>query len=132
MKSQRMVLVTLLGVLIIALLAACSGGAGGGSQAPADSGKTFNVSATEFQFTPNKFEATVGEKVTFKVTNKGTVAHTFVILSPDGSQELMKLTTQPGESKTLEFTPTQAVTYQIVCNVAGHKEAGMVGVLTAK
>ena len=39
---------------------------------------------------------------------------------------------QPGETKTLEFTPAQAVTYQIVCNIAGHKEAGMVGELDVK
>ena len=132
MKSQRFVWGALLGVLIIALLAACSGGTVGGAKAPADGGKTFNVSATEFQFTPNKFEATVGQKVTFKVTNKGTVEHTFVILGPDGSQELTKLTTQPGETKTLEFTPTKALTYPIVCNIAGHKEAGMVGQLVAQ
>ena len=94
--------------------------------------KSFNVTATEFEFTPNKFEAKVGQKLTFKVTNKGTVEHNFVILSPDGSQELAKITTQPGETKTLEFTPTEAVTYQIDCNIAGHKEAGMVGELVVK
>ena len=129
MKSQRIVWCTLLGVLIIALLAACSGG----TKAPDNSGgQTFNVAATEFQFKPNKFEAKVSQKVTFKVTNKGTVEHTFVILSPDGKQELTKLTTQPGETKTLEFTPTEAVTYPIDCNLAGHKEAGMVGELVAQ
>jgi uncharacterized cupredoxin-like copper-binding protein len=39
------------------------------------------------------------------------------------------MTTQPGETKTLEFTPTEAATYPIDCNIAGHKEAGMVGEL---
>ena len=133
MKSQRIVLLTLVGVLVIALLAACSGGTVGGTQAPASSGgKSFNVSATEFEFKPNKFEAQVGQKVTFKVTNKGTVEHNFVVLSPDGSQELTQMTTQPGETKSLEFTPTEAVTYQIDCNIAGHKEAGMVAELIVK
>jgi uncharacterized cupredoxin-like copper-binding protein len=133
MKSQRIVLLALLSVLIIALLAACSGGTVGGTKAPAaNGGRTFNVAATEFEFKPNKFEAKVGQKVTFKVTNNGTVEHNFVILSPDGSQELTKMSTQPGETKTLEFTPTEAVTYQIDCNIAGHKEAGMVGELVAK
>ena len=133
MKSQRIVVLALVSVIIIALLAACSGGTVGGTKAPAGSGgKTFNVSATEFEFKPNKFEASAGQKVTFKVTNKGTVEHNFVILSPDGSQELTKITTQPGETKSLEFTPTEAVTYQIDCNIAGHKEAGMVGELVVK
>ena len=135
MKSQRAVLFVLVSIVVIAMLAACSGGTVGGTKAPASGssgGKTFNVTATEFQFTPNKFDAKVGQKLTFKVTNKGTVEHNFVILSPDGSQELTKISTQPGETKTLEFTPTEAVTYQIDCNIAGHKEAGMVGELAVK
>jgi uncharacterized cupredoxin-like copper-binding protein len=132
MKSQRVVLFALVSVLVIALLAACSGGTVGGTKAPASSGsggKIYNVTATEFEFRPNKFEAKVGQKVTFRITNRGTVEHNFVILSPDESQELTKITTQPGETKTLEFTPTEAATYPIDCNIAGHKEAGMVGEL---
>jgi uncharacterized cupredoxin-like copper-binding protein len=135
MKSHRIVAFVLVSVLLIALLAACSGGTIGATK-PASGGssggKTINVSATEFAFTPNKFEGKVGEKLTFKVTNKGTVEHNFVILSPDGSEELTKMTTQPGETKSLEFTPTEAVTYQVDCNIAGHKEAGMVGELLVK
>jgi len=133
MKSQRIVVLTLVGVIVIALLAACSGGTVGGTKAPASSGgKSFNVSATEFEFQPNKFEAQAGQKLTFKVTNKGTVEHTFVILSTDGSQELAKLSSQPGETKSLEFTPSAAGTYPIDCNIAGHKEAGMTGELIVK
>jgi uncharacterized cupredoxin-like copper-binding protein len=136
MKSQRVVLFVVVSVLLVALLAACSGGTIGATKSPSggssSGGKTVNVSATEFAFTPNKFEGTVGEKITFKVTNKGTVEHNFVILSPDGSQELTKMSTQPGETKSLEFTPSEAVTYQIDCNIAGHKEAGMVGELVVK
>lgn len=134
MQSHRFVLFVLVSAVVIALLAACSGGTIGGTK-PASGGgggQTFNVSSTEFAFTPNKFEGKVGEKLTFKVTNKGTVEHNFVILSPDGSQELTKLSTQPGETKSLEFTPSEAVTYQIDCNIAGHKEAGMVGKLEVK
>jgi plastocyanin len=135
MKSQRTVLLTLVGVLVIALLAACGGGTGSGTQAPASSGgggKTINVAATEFQFTPNKFDATVGQKVTFSLTNKGTVEHTFVVLSLDGSQELLKLDTQPGETKSGDFTPKAAGTYKVQCDIAGHKEAGMTGELVVK
>lgn len=135
MKSQRIVLFVLVSVLLIALLAACSGGTIGGTK-PASSGggggQSFTVTATEFQFAPNTFSAKAGEKVTFKLTNKGTVEHTLVILSPDGSQELAKLSTQPGETKPLEFTPKDAGTYPIVCNIAGHKEAGMTGTLEVK
>jgi uncharacterized cupredoxin-like copper-binding protein len=132
MKSQRIVVLALVSVIVIALLAACSGGTVGGTKAPASGGRTINVSATEFEFKPNAFEGKVGQKLTFKVTNKGTVEHNFVILSPDESQELAQITTQPGETKSLEFTPTEAATYPIDCNIAGHKEAGMVGELVVK
>jgi uncharacterized cupredoxin-like copper-binding protein len=134
MKSQRFLLFFLVSVVVIALLAACSGGTIGGTK-PASGGgggQSFNVTATEFQFAPNTFSAKAGQKATFNVTNKGTVEHTFVILSPDGSQELAKLSTQPGETKPLEFTPKDAGTYPIVCNIAGHKEAGMTGKLEVK
>ncbi len=135
MKSQRIVLLVLGGVLVSAMLAACYGGTVGGTKASASDssgGKTYNITATEFQFAPNKYDATVGQKITFNVVNKGTVEHTFVIFSPDGSQELAKLSAQPGETKSLEFTPKDAGTYPIDCNIAGHKEAGMTGQLTVK
>ena len=135
MKSQRVALFILVSVLLVALLAACSGGTIGGTKPATDGssgGQTFNVTATEFQFAPNTFSAKRGEKVTFKLTNKGTVEHTLVILSPDGSQELAKLSTQPGGTISLEFTPKDAATYPIICNIAGHKEAGMQGTLVVK
>lgn len=135
MKSQRILLLVVVSVIISALLAACGGGTGGGAQAPdsgSSGGKTINVSATEFQFSPNKFEGKVGQKLIFKVTNKGTVEHTFVIKSADGSQDLAKLSAQPGETKSLEFTPSAAGTYPIDCNIAGHKEAGMTGELNVQ
>jgi uncharacterized cupredoxin-like copper-binding protein len=131
MKSQRFVLFVLVSVMVVALLAACSGGATGTTSTSSD-GQTINVSATEFQYTPNTFEGKVGQKITFNLTNKGTVEHTLVILSLDGSQELAKVTTQPGETKPLEFTPKDAGTYPIECDIAGHKEAGMTGQLVVK
>jgi uncharacterized cupredoxin-like copper-binding protein len=135
MKSKRVVLFVLVSVVLIALLAACSGGTIGGTK-PASSGggggQSYNVTATEFQFAPNSFTGKPGQKIMFNVTNKGTVEHTFVIMSADGSQELAKLSTQPGETKPLEFTPKDAATYPIACNIAGHKEAGMTGQLVVK
>ncbi len=130
MKSKSFMLFVLLGILFVALLAACS--SGGGAQSASGGSKSFNVSATEFAYSPNTFTAQAGDKLTFNLTNKGTVQHTLVIQSPDGSTELAKITTQPGETKALEFTPKDAGTYPIVCDIAGHKEAGMTGTLTVK
>jgi len=116
--------------LLAMLLAACSGGGGASPQAPA-SGATFNVVATEFAFNPNTFKASVGQPITFKITNKGTVDHTFVIMGLDG-KEAVKATIRTGGTETLQFTPTIAGVYPVVCDLPGHKEAGMQATLTVK
>lgn len=137
MKSQRIVFFTLVSIVVVALLAACTGGtgkppSGGSSGGSTSAGKSYNVSASEFAFTPSAFDGKVDQKLTFKVTNKGTVEHTFVIQSTDGSSELASVSIQPGETKNLEFTPKAAGDYPIICNIAGHKESGMQGQLTVK
>ena len=130
MKFFRIALLVLAGVLVVAILASCGGGGTGGAQPAAASGKTYAVTATEFKFDPNQYDGKVGEKITFKVTNQGTIEHTFVIRSPDGSEVLAKTSAQPGQTTTLEFTPSAAGQYVIDCDIAGHKAAGMVGALT--
>jgi len=126
MKFSRL---SLLVVVLAVALAACGGG--GGTAQPA-AGKTVNVDATEFAFNPTTFSGTAGQKITFKINNKGTVDHNFVILNADGSQELAKTEVKVGSSATLEFTPPAAGEYQVDCNLPGHKEAGMVGKLVVK
>lgn len=128
MKSSRLMLLVV--VVLAVALTACGGGGGGAPQPAA--GKTINVEATEFAFNPNTFSGTVGQKLTFKINNKGTVDHNFVILNADGSQELAKTEVKVGTSGTLDFTPTAAGEYQVDCNLPGHKEAGMVGKLVVK
>lgn len=134
MKSKRMALFVLAGVLVIALLAACSSSSLSGAKPAAGGGggKSFNVTATEFAFAPNSFNGKPGDKLTFRIINKGTVEHTFVVQSPDGATELAKVSVQPGETKALEYTPQEAGTYPIVCDIAGHKESGMEGSLVVK
>ena len=127
MKFSRLMLLT---VVLAVALAACGGG--GGGTTPPVSGKTVNVEASEFAFNPNAFSGTVGQKITFKITNKGTVDHNFVILNADGTQELAKTEVKVGASGTLDFTPTAAGEYKVDCNLPGHKEAGMEGKLIVK
>ena len=130
MKFRSISLMVVIGLVLVVALAACGGG--GASQPASGGGKTFTVEATEFAFNPNTFEAKAGDQLTFKVTNKGTVDHNFVILNADGSQELAKTEIKVGQTATLNYTPPAAGTYQIDCNLPGHKEAGMTGTLTVK
>ena len=71
-----------------------------------------------------------GGTVSFKVTNTGNSPHDFVILN--GAQEVVK-------SKVLNKNQTDTVTVDLVagsfitiCDIAGHKEAGMQGTLVTK
>lgn len=132
MQVRRFSLLTVLALTLVVVLAACGGGGSSSGGGGAASGRTINVEATEFAFNPNSFTGKVGEQITFKVTNKGTVDHNFVILTPDGSKELANMTIKVGASNSLNFTPPSAGDYQIDCNIAGHKEAGMVGKLSVK
>ena len=130
MNTRKVSVVVLIGLLALLVLAACGGGSGASTQAPT-SGKTFSVETTEFAYSPNMFNASVGQPVSFKITNKGTVDHTFVIMGLDG-KEAVKATIKTGGTETLQFTPAAAGNYPIVCDLPGHKEAGMQATLTVK
>jgi uncharacterized cupredoxin-like copper-binding protein len=100
-----------------------------------------NVDMTDFAFTPNQFRVPAGQEITLHIQHDGTVEHDFIIMQYDTSvgehfdQEdqpniYWQIKVQPGQSETLTFTaPDQPGTYQIVCGMAGHVEAGMVGQL---
>ena len=79
---------------------------------------------TEFHFTLSKKSAAKGA-VTFKIVNKGKLAHDFKIAGKTSKM------VQPGKSTTLKVTLKKGKQkYQ--CTVPGHAAAGMRGTLTVK
>jgi predicted lipoprotein with Yx(FWY)xxD motif/uncharacterized cupredoxin-like copper-binding protein len=75
----------------------------------------------------------VGEAYTFNVTNSGTLPHEFVIekagandepLEADGGEAEIE-PFDAGTSQSIDFTFTEAGTYQFSCHVPGHYAAGM-------
>lgn len=94
-------------------------------------------------FEPATIEVTVGETITFAVTNAGQVPHEFVLgdaATQDEHQGEMGGTAgsmmsdaenavglQPSEQKSLTWTFTQAGSVLYGCHVDGHYAAGMVG-----
>lgn len=83
-------------------------------------GATVNVAASEFKFVLSKKSAAPG-KVTFKITNKGTVGHDFAI---NGAKSKM---VAPKKSTTLTVNFKKAGSYAYKCTVPGHAAAGMKG-----
>lgn len=80
-------------------------------------------------------------EIQIKVVNNGTVEHNFYIMQygvdvgdmfdeEDIANAYWEVDAQPDESVELSFTaPDQPGTYQIVCGMPGHLQAGMVGTL---
>jgi uncharacterized cupredoxin-like copper-binding protein len=83
---------------------------------------TVTVAATEFKFTLSKARVPVG-RVTFRVTNKGKIAHDFKIAGKKTA--LLK----PGTSQSITVTFKKSGRYLYSCTVLGHAAAGMKGVL---
>ncbi len=100
-------------------LSACGGGGGSSSGA-----KEYKVTATEFKYNPGDQTFKAGSKVKVTMSNQGGVDHTWVLSDSDG-KELFKLEVKVGKTGSAEFTAPAAGTYNIICDVAGHKEAGM-------
>jgi plastocyanin len=124
--SRRTILLLAVVALAALALAACGGGAassGGGGTA-----LNVTVTATEFKYDPAVINATAGQTINLTLKNTGSVQHTFVLANAN-----VKLTIDPGKSATQTFNaPAAAGTYTFECDIAGHKEAGMVGQLIVK
>ncbi len=122
---RRVILFTVVALMAMAL-AACGGGtssSGGGSSAA-----NVTVTLTEFKFDPASVTAAPGQTVNLTLKNTGSAQHSWVI--PDLN---LKYTVDPGKTDTKTFTaPAKAGTYTIICDIPGHKEAGMQGQLIVK
>ena len=108
---------------------------------------TLAVEVNEFAYAPAALEVPAGQPVELVLTNSGTLEHDFSIVeiplvngaSSNGGMdhEMGATEAQPdlhvaaaaGQSATLKFTPSKSGTYEFICTVEGHKEAGMVGTL---
>jgi uncharacterized cupredoxin-like copper-binding protein len=110
-------------VAVVALVASVS--AFGGSNAA--SATTLTVTAgkpSEFRFTLSKKTIAAGV-TTFKVTNKGKIAHDFKIA---GKKTIVL---KPGKPATLKVTLKKGK-FVFLCTVPSHAVAGMKGTLTVK
>jgi len=89
------------------------------------------IVATDLKFTPLTIQAKVGQPIKVVFENKGVIEHdlTFPTIKTDKPAGSLKTVARPGQTTTLEFTPTAKGTYEFVCTIPGHKEAGMKGTI---
>jgi uncharacterized cupredoxin-like copper-binding protein len=150
MQSPRRLLLMMAALVLV--VAACSSGNGGSSAAPTagpsatasastvstEHASTVSVHMKEFSLKPQPSSTSAG-KVTFKATNDGKVAHELVVLQTDkapGALPVAKAKADEagdlGEAEDIAAGTSKSVTlalkpghYVLICNLAGHYEAGM-------
>ncbi len=107
-------------VLLVSLVAAsCGGGGGKPSGEQPSAGAAVTVSEKEWSITFSSAALKAGPlKLTIK--NDGSIEHNFII--KEANVEVDSI--QPGQSKQVTVT-LKAGTYTVMCNIAGHAEAGM-------
>lgn len=112
---------------VVAVAGVSAGGAFAAKPKPKLVTTRINVSAFEMGFKVSKTVVRRGT-VIFTVKNDGNVAHDFSFGSKGGGTELL----EPGETAILKVKFLKAGNYTYICTVAGHQEAGMIGVLKVK
>jgi uncharacterized cupredoxin-like copper-binding protein len=87
------------------------------------------VVATDLKFGPPTIQAKVGQPIKIALENKGAIEHdiAFPTVKADKPGASLKAVAKPGQTATLEFTPTAKGSYEYICTIPGHKEAGMKG-----
>ncbi|MDT7571436.1 MAG: iron uptake system component EfeO [Actinomycetota bacterium] len=89
------------------------------------------VQAKEYAFAGmDGFTAKVGEKIEFKLENKGTMQHEFEILGPDGKDVGEVGPTDAGADGEVVIEFKAAGTYTYLCGIADHASRGMKGTFT--
>lgn len=106
-----------------------------------------DVTTSDFMFSPDKWTVAAGEEITINISNDGAVTHEWVILQdgvrieseadlPETEEELLadfvywEEEIESGDSGSFTFTAPAAGTYQIICAIETHFDAGMHGSLT--
>lgn len=88
------------------------------------------VTADEYSFDPETIVVSGGRRLTFELTNDGSLAHNLRVF--DGDDELGGTESFPGgetRAATLDLEPGE---YRLVCTVGDHEDLGMTGKLEVR
>lgn len=88
---------------------------------------TVEVRAKDFRFFPSHLKLAANKPVKIILDNKDPVEHIFLVKNHKG-EDLIHLHAQPNSIDQGTYMLAEG-NYQIVCTIAGHTEAGMVGTI---
>lgn len=86
-----------------------------------------NLVGKDFRFTPDVIQVEEGNTIVINFSNPDSVPH--LIYLPEFEQHIGL---PPGNEFTLEFVVDKTGTFEFICNVPGHLEAGMTGLLVVE
>ncbi|MBA3532503.1 MAG: cupredoxin domain-containing protein [Ardenticatenales bacterium] len=128
-------------LIVLPLLVAC----GTGSSTPTVAPQTLTLVAQDIAYDKTALEGTIGQPIQLDFSNQGALAHDFTIDEIEATETAdshdshnestatesdLHYHLETNEAQVFTFTPLQAGTYTFYCSVAGHREAGMTGILT--
>jgi plastocyanin len=108
-------------------LAACGGGGGSGSDdsVPADA---LVIEALDIKFDKDEYTSPAGA-TDIAYVSEGQQVHTLIVFDENNQKVGEKMRVNPGQTQVASFD-LPAGTYSVICDVPGHKDAGMVATLT--
>lgn len=114
------------------LVVAACGGSGGSTNSnsndPIPANPAVSLIGTDNKFDAKTYSATAGP-IGFAYYNKGNVTHSLVIKDGAGVRYGKRLFLTPGKEAGMTVD-LAAGTYELYCDVPGHKDAGMDATLT--
>lgn len=131
-RTVRIVPLVLATLLLGVLLAACGGATPTAvtSQPAAGAVKVVvNTDKSQLKWDKPEYTASAGD-VTFTVTNTSPMAHQFSV--EGNGVDFKSPDFNGGTTNAFTVKGLKPGTYDIICNVPGHKEAGMVAKLVVK
>jgi uncharacterized cupredoxin-like copper-binding protein len=111
---------------LVVVLAGCGGSSGGSKTAAAPSsggGQTIQVKESEYKLTPSSLTVAKPGKVTFDVTNAGSIGHALEVEGNGVEEETS--TISPGSSAKLTVDLSKNGTYEVYCPIDNHRAMGM-------
>jgi uncharacterized cupredoxin-like copper-binding protein len=102
------------------------GDLGGRASAPVGGAREIEVVTRDFSFSPTELTVPAGTTVNVVLVNDGDLLHDLTIPALG-----FRLEASPGTRTSSSLTVASQGTYQFICSVPGHREAGMEGVVVA-